>query len=159
MFYCFWMFVNKLLTYSRAHTSKIICVEAIISVEAIIYLLLYNDCTCMILPLMLVDKIAWSFHIYCLHFAKDGFSVNLLSVNPTKWSNTFNKFVGKLLTNCLSVFDHITGLVLKELRISSVNVTRSAGNYMLTCLLFLLFYQIYQEITGKKRGTKKYKRQ
>ena len=38
-----------------------------------------------------------------------------LSANPTKWSNTLKQFVGKLTTNCLSVFDHFVGLALKEL--------------------------------------------
>ena len=42
--------------------------------------------------------------------------INPLSANPTKWSNTLKQFVGKLETNCLSVFDHFVGLVLKELR-------------------------------------------
>ena len=32
--------------------------------------------------------------------------LNPLSANPTKWSNTLKQFVGKLPTNCLSVFDH-----------------------------------------------------
>ena len=41
---------------------------------------------------------------------------NLLSANFIKWSNTLKKFVGKLPTNCLSVFDHFVGLVLKELK-------------------------------------------
>ena len=40
---------------------------------------------------------------------------NPLSVNVTKWSNTFKQFVGKLPTNCLSVFDHFVGLALKGL--------------------------------------------
>ena len=44
------------------------------------------------------------------------FSVNPLRANPTKWSNTFKQFVDKLLTNCLSVFDHFVGLALKGLR-------------------------------------------
>ena len=35
---------------------------------------------------------------------------NPLSANITKWSNTLKQVVGKLLTNCLSVFDHIEGL-------------------------------------------------
>ena len=38
--------------------------------------------------------------------------INLLSANFTKWSNTFRQFVGKLLQNCLSVFDHFVGLAL-----------------------------------------------
>ena len=41
--------------------------------------------------------------------------LNPLSVNPTKWSNTFKQFVGNLPTNCLSVFDHFMGLALKGL--------------------------------------------
>ena len=41
--------------------------------------------------------------------------VNPLSANPTKWSNTLKQFVGKLATNCLSVFDHFVGLALKGL--------------------------------------------
>ena len=38
-----------------------------------------------------------------------------LSVNFTKWSNTLKQFVGKLPTNCLSVFDYFVGLALKGL--------------------------------------------
>ena len=38
-----------------------------------------------------------------------------LSENPTKLSNTLKQFVGKLPTNCRSVFDHFVGLVLKGL--------------------------------------------
>ena len=35
--------------------------------------------------------------------------LNPLSANPTEWSNTLKQFVGKLPTNCLSVFDRETG--------------------------------------------------
>ena len=38
-----------------------------------------------------------------------------LSANFTKWSDTLKQFVGKLPTNCLSVFDHFVGLALKGL--------------------------------------------
>ena len=41
--------------------------------------------------------------------------LNPLSANLTKWSNTLKQFVGKLPTNCLSVFDHFVGLALKGL--------------------------------------------
>ena len=41
---------------------------------------------------------------------------NPLSGNPTKWSNTFRQFVGKLQTNCLNVYDHFVGLALKWLK-------------------------------------------
>ena len=40
-----------------------------------------------------------------------------LHANPTKWSNTLKQLVGKLPTNCLSVFDHSVGLALKGLRL------------------------------------------
>ena len=40
---------------------------------------------------------------------------NPSSANFTKWSNTLKQFVAKLPTNCLSVFDHFVGLVLKGL--------------------------------------------
>ena len=40
---------------------------------------------------------------------------NPLSANPTKWSNPAKQFVGKLPTNCLSVFDHFVKLALKGL--------------------------------------------
>ena len=44
-------------------------------------------------------------------------TVNPLSANPTKWSNTLKQFVGNLPTNCLSVFDHFVGLALKGLSV------------------------------------------
>ena len=44
------------------------------------------------------------------------FSLNLLSANPSKWSNTLKQFIGKLPTNCLSVFDHFVKLAPKGLK-------------------------------------------
>ena len=41
---------------------------------------------------------------------------NLLTANPTKWSNTFKQFFGNLPTNRLSMFDHFVKLALKGLR-------------------------------------------
>ena len=49
------------------------------------------------------------------HFMKNGKCSNLFSVSITKWSNALKQFVNKLLTNCLSVFDHFVGLALKVL--------------------------------------------
>ena len=40
--------------------------------------------------------------------------INPLSANPAKWSITLKQFVGKLPTNCLSVFDHFV-IALKGL--------------------------------------------
>ena len=57
---------------------------------------------------------------------------NPLSANPTKWSKTLKKFLGKLQTNCLSVFDHFVGLALKGLRFPK-GIKRSqlqASNYI-----------------------------
>ena len=45
------------------------------------------------------------------------FFFNPLSANITKWSNILKQFVGKLLTNCLSVFDHFVGFALKGLMV------------------------------------------
>ena len=42
---------------------------------------------------------------------------NPLSANFTKWSNTLKQFVGKLPTNCLSVFENFVGLALKGLKV------------------------------------------
>ena len=44
--------------------------------------------------------------------------LNSLCANPTKWPNTLKKFVGKLPTNCLSVFGHFVNLALKGLNLN-----------------------------------------
>ena len=49
---------------------------------------------------------------YIFHRFLDDFRGNR---NPTKWPNTLKQFVGKLPTNCLSVFGHFINLVLKGL--------------------------------------------
>ena len=50
------------------------------------------------------------------------FTVNPLSDNFTKWSNTLKQF-GPLPMNCLSVFDHFAGLALKALISNMIGVT------------------------------------
>ena len=40
---------------------------------------------------------------------------NPFSANFTKWSNTLKQFVGNMPKNCLSVFDHFVGLMLKDI--------------------------------------------
>ena len=55
----------------------------------------------------------------------DLYLVNPLSTNPAKWSNTLKQFVGKLPTNCLSVFVHFVKLALKGL-IKTLNVKMKA---------------------------------
>ena len=42
--------------------------------------------------------------------------VKPLSTNPTRRSNTLKQFIGKLSTNCLSVFDHFVRMGLKGLK-------------------------------------------
>ena len=49
-----------------------------------------------------------------LHWISE--AINPLSANPTKWPNTLKQFVGKLPTNCLSVFGHFVNLALKRLK-------------------------------------------
>ena len=55
---------------------------------------------------------------YCINFILDCWTIvsvscfNLLTANPTKWSNTLKTIRRLLLTNCLSVFDHFVWLSL-----------------------------------------------
>ena len=66
------------------------------------------------LNMLLLDEIKINWYKY--HFLQFlTISLNLLSTNPTKWSNTLKQFVGKLPANCLSVFDHFVILALKGL--------------------------------------------
>ena len=68
-----------------------------------------------------IDELAYKRqHNFCITLIKKtkrNFYNNLdpLSAKITKWSNTLKQFVGNLPTNCLSVFDHFVGLVLKGL--------------------------------------------
>ena len=60
-------------------------------------------------------------------------SLNPLNASPTKWPNTLKQFVGKLPTNCLSVFDHFVKLALKGLtRRCLTNRTMSLGCIQIT---------------------------
>ena len=62
--------------------------------------------------------------------------VNPLSAKFIKWSNTLKQFVGKLPTNCLSVFDYFVGLALKGLML--LRVFTKLRIYLLTLpILFL----------------------
>ena len=45
-------------------------------------------------------------------------NINPLSANPTNWPNTLKQFIGKLPTNCLSVFGHFVNLTFKGLIIT-----------------------------------------
>ena len=61
------------------------------------------------------------------------FFINLLSANPTKWSNTLKQFVGKLPTNCLSVFDHFVGLALEGLKKQFCNYEKTYKLASISC--------------------------
>ena len=66
--------------------------------------------------------------------------LNPLSANPPKRSNTLKQFFAKLPTNCLSVFDHFVGLVLKGLR------NHRSSNHCPTHT----FFQIYEKLCGSR---------
>ena len=67
-------------------------------------------------------------------FSKNNLNIffNPLSANPTKWPNTLKQFVGKLPTNCLSVFGHFLNLALKGLR-STLNNLNSLVTTEICC--------------------------
>ena len=77
-------------------------------------------------------------HLYqlCMYYQKTFF--NPLSANPTKWSNTFKQFVGKLSTNCLSVFDHFVKLALKGLIVLLQNLYMFANLLSKSSWLFFI---------------------
>ena len=68
-----------------------------------------------------VDLLVMAFRIDLRHIwgmiSPRRFFFNPLSAIITKWSNTLKQFVGKLATNCLSVFDHFVGFALKGLMV------------------------------------------
>ena len=62
---------------------------------------------------------AMNFHYIVLNCVSSCISpvINTLNNNCSKLSKTLKQFVDKLLTNCLSAFEHFIGLVLKGLKI------------------------------------------
>ena len=69
--------------------------------------------------------------------------INPLGANPTKWSNTFKQFVGKLPTNRLSVFDHFVGLALKG--ISTSKQSRSVTEDFCIMILAAVILRVNKE--------------
>ena len=55
--------------------------------------------------------------------------LNPLSANPTKWSNALKQFVGKLPTNCLSVFGNFVNLALKGWRYGEAILILKCSNH------------------------------
>ena len=96
-----------------------------------------------------VFRIKWDFLISLSNEAFEA-SINPLSTNPTKWSNTLKLFVGKLPTNCLSVFDHFVKLALKglmfALRANRVIIKRSSSRNLLYLRLKATTVAVFPEI-------------
>ena len=79
-------------------------------------------------------------HLVVFDLANGLTILTILSVNPTKCSNTLKQFVDKLPTSCLSVFHHFVVLTLTGLRIrvafnfqtdlksSKIVLNRNTGN-------------------------------
>ena len=53
-------------------------------------------------------------YVHSIYMCPGGY-LNPLSVTPTKWPNTLKQVVGKLPTNCLSVFERFVKLAFKGL--------------------------------------------
>ena len=68
--------------------------------------------------------------------ATDMTYLNPLSANPIKWPNTFTQFVGKMPTNCLSLFGHFVNLALKGLTLP------------LVIIVFLVHQPYHQHLKG-----------
>ena len=73
--------------------------------------------------------------------------LNPLSLIPKKWSNTLKELLGKLPTNCLSVFDHFSGLALIGLIVYLYHICKTLSSTcrdysfrkLLSSLLFSFF--------------------
>ena len=77
----------------------------------------YTNYTVDIAMLYIEDEVGEYYFNRQIETLQDGkfHLLNPLSAKFKKWSNTLKQFVGKLPTNCLSVFDHFVGLALKGL--------------------------------------------
>ena len=73
--------------------------------------------------------------------------INPLSDKFTKWSNTLKQFVGNLPANCLSLFGHFVGLVLKGLRDSQMLQILNQSKEILSLTLHVPIPEEEKEIT------------
>ena len=53
-----------------------------------------------------------------MKYSQSFLTLNPLSANPEKWSNTLKQIVGNLPTTCLIVVDHFINLALKGLNVT-----------------------------------------
>ena len=107
-----------------------------------------EHCLAYLQPQPLCHRLLFITALYCLQhswqliLALYFLTINPISANPTKWSNTLKKVIGKSPTNCLIVFDHFVGLALKELIFNRLNHEIMAENAELT------FHKNKSEHTG-----------
>ena len=75
---------------------------------------------------------------------------NPLNANPTKWSNTLKQFVGRLPTNCLSVFDHFVKLALKGLSAFIYNffINQGTDAYLQPSLISTIRWSFFTKIVN-----------
>ena len=70
-----------------------------------------------------------------------------LGANPRKWSNTLKQFVGKLPSNCLSVFEHFVGLARKELsNVSRLKVRKCTVTTTVFHKKYIFFQSNYKQV-------------
>ena len=62
--------------------------------------------------------------------------ISPLNANPIKWPNTLKQFVGKLPTNCLSVFGHFVNLALKGLVMGIWESTNMSVSFYIKVTVF-----------------------
>ena len=85
--------------------------------------------------------------------------LNPLSANPTIWSNTLKQFVGKLRTNCLSVFHHFVILALKGLTISfqmisNISALNSRHNLVISIQNNIFSFSFNNDVKKKSQQCK-----
>ena len=87
--------------------------------------------------------------------------LNLLYANFTKWSDTLKQLVGKLPTNCLSVFDDFVGLTVNPIQdglfwdCSRMGATRRASLHKI-CHTYPTMIKLVTAIPYRKKIQKLY---
>ena len=109
----------------------------------VVFFINFEHVSIIILVFPLLTFIWWSSSIWVQVYVSSGveksleWKVNPLRANVTKWSNTLKQFVQP--TNCLSVFDHLVGLVLKGLNFYKPSTDYSNIFFIILTLSFLCY--------------------
>ena len=109
----------------------------------VVFFINFEHVSIIILVFPLLTFIWWSSSIWVQVYVSSGveksleWKVNPLRANVTKWSNTLKQFVQP--TNCLSVFDHLVGLVLKRLNFYKPSTDYSDIFFIILTLSFLCY--------------------